>query len=198
MPIGATPTIVPLSLLGTPGAPGVGPIGRAGPAAGAGRAGSGRRCWNGLIHHQHRSLELRRGGTLQVKVALGAGLRCIRVLRATVRTEHSSTSLGPTRSRAELRDRAAPGVQKRAKRARFAQHSGSQSRRSRDSCVPSGAARAAARPPLDTRARSQLGLRRFFGLFSRGFRTRFVHCRALDSRAGDPRSPRTAPRCPSL
>jgi hypothetical protein len=45
-----------------------------------------------LIHHQHRSLEFWRRHALQSEVALGAGLRHLRVLRAAVRTEHSTTS----------------------------------------------------------------------------------------------------------
>ena len=78
---------------------------RAGPhrtrRTGAGGRRTRGRCRRGdrLIHHQHRSLELRRRGTLEVKVAFRARLRGIRVLRATVRTEHSSTSLGRTRPR---------------------------------------------------------------------------------------------------
>jgi hypothetical protein len=47
-----------------------------------------------LIHHQHRSLELRGGSTLEMKIALRAGLSRIRVLRATVRTEHSAPPSG--------------------------------------------------------------------------------------------------------
>jgi hypothetical protein len=52
---------------------------------GGGRAGND----SGLIHHQHRSLELRGCSTLQMEAALRARLSRVGILRATVRTEHS-------------------------------------------------------------------------------------------------------------
>ena len=43
----------------------------------------------GLIHHQHGALELGSGGALQIEGAFRAGLRRVRVLRSTIRTEHA-------------------------------------------------------------------------------------------------------------
>jgi hypothetical protein len=84
-----------------------------------GRRGSARcpRRWSGaghlrLIHHQHRPFELRRRRALDVEAAFRARLRRIRVLRATVRTEHSylPRGEGPARLRRARPHRASPGT----------------------------------------------------------------------------------------
>jgi hypothetical protein len=62
-----------------------------------------------LIHHQHGALELRRGHALEVKIAFRTRLSRIRVLRATVRTEHSRTSVNGAAPQAKPARAAASG-----------------------------------------------------------------------------------------
>jgi hypothetical protein len=52
--------------------------------------GGGARDGGGRVHHQHRALELRGAGALQVEATLAASRRRIRILGPTVRTEHST------------------------------------------------------------------------------------------------------------
>ena len=75
------------------GARGRAPRGGRGRASGRGRSASTLR----LIHHQHGSLELGGRHTFEVKVALRTRLSHIRVLSATVRTEHSAPPRGSGR-----------------------------------------------------------------------------------------------------
>jgi hypothetical protein len=197
----------PLEAIGSP---------RSGPDRTDGARRSGRRCTRrgggsalrghprrqrrsrrgaGLIHHQHRALELGCRSALQLEVALGTGRGRVGVLRATVRTEHS-----PPRKSPEL-----PLTLGQRNLVTREEHSGSRSAASREFAVQLRRPRAPSRAStqigaqavlwrLDTGASSPLAfapVSALFARFSKDFPGRARETRASSALQGPPQ------RCPS-